>query len=244
MIHKHPPSGTGTPFTRYRRFWKTPHRPWPPLEQRGILRAIGRFLDRKLTISPPHKDNGLKNVIQLPPEEIATEQDKAYALAWREFADAPEGTVEAWLARKRLQTTWSDSDDYRKARRNSVLASFISILVTHTGLYPTKIAGLGVEFPPLSRPAFLAFLLAATWYLTASMNIYLRHYLIEDALLAIEHATQGKLQEFTNRWSRFIEAMYVEKALFDRRIPNTLCLYATLSLLYCVVKYFLTAHTS
>jgi hypothetical protein len=169
------------------------------------------------------------------------EQDKQYLAAEKEFASAEEATVEAWLERRKLASKWADTEEYRKARRNSVLASFVSILVTHTGLYPTKIPAIGVEFPQVSKPLFLVFLLLVTWYLTLGMNMLLRGFLIEKAFLEIEQAKRGVYREFVNRWSFFIDAMYAEKALFDRRIPNLLCIYASLSLIvslaYSLVQY-------
>jgi hypothetical protein len=224
-------------LNRYRRFFRTLRHPIPRIEDRGVLRTFRRWLDRHLTHSPPTLDGGIRNVKPQDPSEIAVEQDKAYLAAEREFADAPEGTVDAWIERERLAATWFDSQEYRKARRNSVLASFVSILVTHTGLYPTKIPAIGVEFPQASKPVFLGCLLLATWYLTLGMNILVRGFLIEKAFLEIQHAKSGIYRNFLNRYTRFIDVTSMERGFFDRRMPNLLCIYASISVLFSLILY-------
>ncbi|MDB6157770.1 MAG: hypothetical protein JWO04_1476 [Gammaproteobacteria bacterium] len=232
--------GYDVPYlNRYRRFFRVARYPLPSIEERGILRKYRRYLDRHLTVMPPNADAGIWNAKAQDPGEVAVEQDKAYLEAEKEFAEAPEGTVDAWIERKRLLATWPGNEEYGKARRNSVLASFISILITHTDLYPTKIPAIGVEFPSLSKPAFLVFLLGVTWYLTMGMNILVRGYLIERAFLEIAHASKGIYKGFVNRYSRFIDVTAMEKNFFDRRLPNLLCIYASISIIVALVRYFI-----
>jgi hypothetical protein len=206
-------------LNKYRRFFRAPRHPIPSVEDRGVLLTLRRWLDRHLTHSPPTLDRGIRNVMPQDPNEIAVEQDKAYLAAEQEFANAPEGTVDAWIEREQLATTWFDSEEYRKARRNSVLASFTSILVTHTGLYPTKIPAIGVDFPQASKPVFLGCLLLATWYLTLGMNIIVRGYLIDKAFLEIKHAKSGIYRNFENRYTRFIKVTSMERGFFALRFP-------------------------
>src|ERR1700756_4930916 len=59
----------------YKRFFRRPRYPLPPVEQRGMFRRIQRFLDRHLTHSPPTLDQGImsRNVVPQSPAEIRSE---------------------------------------------------------------------------------------------------------------------------------------------------------------------------
>jgi hypothetical protein len=146
------------------------------------------------TYSQPALNQGIRIVKPQDPNEIALEQDKAYLTAEQECANAHEGTVDAWIEREPLATTWFDSGKYCKARRNSVLASFIRIVVMHTGLYRTKIPAIGVESPQ-----------------TLGRNILVRGYLIEKAFLEIKHVKSGFYRNFMNRYTRFIDVTSMER---------------------------------
>jgi hypothetical protein len=90
----------------------------------------------------------------------------------------------------------------------------------------------------MSKPAFLGFMLLATWYLNLGMNMLLRSHLLDRAFLEIEHSTRGVYRNFVNRYSRHIDVTMMEKGLYERRMPNLLCIYASISIIVSVVRYF------
>jgi hypothetical protein len=212
-------------LTRFKRFWKAPKQALPGIETPNPLTSR---LNRYLTISPRSPD-APQNTQPEDAGELGRKQRDMYSQAEDEFTgDRPE-VVKAWIKRKRHETGFFDNEEYRKATRNAVLASFITVLVTHTGLYPTKIPALGVEFPEFEKSSFLLFLIMLCWYLTLSMNMMVRDYIIEDALLEIEDKIDNVYKQYENRWTRYVDAHYVEKGAFNRKLPNWLTIYATLS---------------
>jgi hypothetical protein len=75
------------------------------------------------------------------------------------------------------------SDLTRKERRNLLAASAIGIVVAKTGLVPTKIAALGIEFSPTDRTTFLKCLSGVVAYFLVAFIIY-----AADDYVAIQHA--------------------------------------------------------
>jgi len=64
------------------------------------------------------------------------------------------------------------SEETRKERRALLAASGISILIAKTGLVPTKIAALGIEFSQTERTTFLYCLLAMVIYFLVAFIAY------------------------------------------------------------------------
>jgi ABC-type multidrug transport system fused ATPase/permease subunit len=60
----------------------------------------------------------------------------------------------------------------RKERRNLLAISTVAIVVVHTGLVPTRFSGLGIDFGPLERVAFLKILTGAVAYFLVAFVVY------------------------------------------------------------------------
>jgi len=64
------------------------------------------------------------------------------------------------------------SDDTKNERRNLLVASAIGIIIVKTGLIPTKISALGIEFSQTDKTMLLKILAWIMIYLTISFSIY------------------------------------------------------------------------
>ena len=64
------------------------------------------------------------------------------------------------------------SDDTKNERRNLLVASAIGIIIVKTGLIPTKISALGIEFSETDKTMVLKILAWIMIYLTISFSIY------------------------------------------------------------------------
>lgn len=229
-------AGEAKKLLAYRRFWRRSRYALPGVEDSGVTTKFRNWMDRKLMVTPSNQDAGIRSVKVGSKATSDEVNGLSFDQAELEFQAASTDEVEAWVKRKRLEATWQESEEYRRSRKNSVLASFVGILVTHTGLYPTKIPAIGVDFPALSKPAFLFVMLLIIWYLNFGMNALVRSYILERAFLEIEHAQKGVYRNFINRYTFHIWAVAGEKQFFDRRLPNMLCLYASVSILYALAR--------
>jgi hypothetical protein len=214
----------------YRRFYRRSpiHLPGPELS--GPWLWLRKKLDGYLTVDPTGKR------LELTTEESIAEYrartDQSFAEAIEEFRqDGPE-YYEAWFERIQAYPDWLSSRDARKARNHSVLASFIGIFVSHTGFYPTKISGFGLEFPTNSKTGLCMVLIVCIAYLTGAYNSMLRDYTIAASCLEIKHSVENKNKCYTNRWAKYIMAQQSEKSFYERRLPNALAFYAAISLLF------------
>ena len=75
------------------------------------------------------------------------------------------------------------SDLTRKERRNLLAASAIGIVLAKTGLVPTRIAALGIEFSPTDRATLLKCVAGVVAYFLFAFLIY-----AGDDYVAIQHA--------------------------------------------------------
>ena len=87
----------------------------------------------------------------------------------------------------------------RTARRSLLVVSLIAITVAMTGLVPTKISALGIEFSPMNRPGFFAVIELVLLYYLITFLFYALHDLaaarvrFNAAFDDADKATDGRL---------------------------------------------------
>jgi hypothetical protein len=201
----------------------------------GMSRPLREFLNRRLVLDPT-------TAAPIPQHTVAERQElearhrREYALATREFMDDDPRVVAAWIERVKNKTAWLTSVEYQKAKRNSLIASFVGVFISSTGLYPTKISMMGVEFDAASRVGFCVALIMLVLYLWASANMLLRDTLVKDALLEIQHKRDSIFKIYDNRWSAYIFCQHAETAAFQRRLTTFIMFYACGSLFISAVR--------
>jgi hypothetical protein len=159
---------------KFRRFYRM--RP-APFSTSSLNRPLIGALDRKLTADP---ENGQQAPQHNMPErqELSARHKREYAIATREFSQDDPAIVAAWIARTKHRTLWLTSPEYQQAKRNCLLASFVGIFVSTTGLYPTKVSMIGVEFDNASRIGLCSTMIILILYLWASANTHESPHLI------------------------------------------------------------------
>src|SRR2546423_1716731 len=89
------------------------------------------------------------------------------------------------------------SDVARKERRNLLIASTVGILVATTGLVPTRLSTLGIEFSPPEQTYFVILMAGVIAYFVIAFVVYgvsdflISHNKRHDHLVAVAVEMQG-----------------------------------------------------
>jgi hypothetical protein len=140
----------------------------------------------------------------------------------------------------------------RKERRLLLGISAIGIVIVKTGLVPSKISALGIDFGETDQQALLTCLGAVVVYFFASFIIYAAsdlaawrmafHKSIYDVKLRSsaeseeeqqrrDHVLQGKIRKGYLRWLRVTGPMSFVRAVFEFGVPVIIGIYAIVLLL-------------
>ena len=195
---------------------------------------VKKLLNTYLTVDPI---TGKR--IELEKEEIFRQNNarhlREYAESTAELVADQNDVALAWLERLRATATWMDSTDFKKARGRSVFFSFAGIFVSTSGLYPSNVESLGIQFSRTSHIAFIFALLGVVWYQWASVRVLYRDYLINITLLELEHKVKGIYKNYDNRWQKYIYWQYSEKAFFYGRIVSWIAYISAICLVVSAV---------
>src|SRR5437016_2521891 len=102
-------------LTLFKRFWKAPPPPLHRAEVRRPLTKLGERINSYLTIAPTE-------IVLLSrpgpedPNELINKQRSLYTEARNEFQSDPPEVIAAWLQRKRHESDWIDTDEYRRTK--------------------------------------------------------------------------------------------------------------------------------
>lgn len=145
----------------------------------------------------------------------------------------------------------------RMERRNLLAASFIGVIIAKTGLVPSKVSALGIDFDHADQSALLKmfaivvvyFLLAFLIYAASDMIAWRSAILAATVSLALQRAEQeeerarregrpvdpysyvdGRVLRRRNLWSALGRPMSVARALFEFLLPVVIGLYAVRAL--------------
>ena len=220
--------------SKYRRFYRPSSMELPRPETIGPWLWLRRKLDKRLTVGPDGKHVPLNSANEFASYAALTEQ--AYDEAIHEFNRDGQEYFQAWLDRIQSYTEWMSSGDARRARSQSVIASFIGFFVSLTGLYPTRISSLGLDFNGTSKTGFCIFLIFIIAYLAGAYNSMLRDHLILRAALEIRHRIENRYKLYQNRWAKYITLQQVEKSFYERRLPNVLAFFSCVFLLISMIR--------
>ena len=152
--------------------------------------------------------------------------------------------------------------DVTRAERRILLGvSMLSVAVAHTGLIPSKISALGIEFERADQRALLVILVIIVVYFTLTFVIYaaadflawrsahdealLRHLQHEHAFVRIPDDPQDKPAERTQKkirrqlwwWGTLARKTSYLRAVWEFVLPIVVGLYAIGALLW--VRYYL-----
>lgn len=217
---------------KFRRFYGI-----SPNSDRDIIytHSLRKLLNKYLT-----KDPVSGKRIELEQQEIARENHartlREYAKATAELLSDPPEIALAWLERVKAETSWMDTEEYRKIRGRSILTSFAGIFISVTGLYPTKIEALGIQFSTSTHVGFILAVMGIIWYNWASTRILVRDYLIEITILELHHRITRKYKNYSNRWGSYIYWQYAEKSFFYSRLPAWIASTAFVCLLISLLR--------
>jgi hypothetical protein len=218
--------------SRFRRFYSFP----PTLKRpEGIPGRIRLFFDRHLTVDPLNGEPIPLDRTELAKNNHARHR-REYAESTQQLLDDSPEVALAWLERLRLETSWMDTAEHRKARGRSVLISFTGIFVSATGLYPNKIEALGLSFSTNSHIGFLLALIGLVWYQWASAVMLVRDFLIAMTCKELEHKVQRIYRDYENRWANYIRWQLAEKRFFYKRLPSLLAAISMLCLLTSLMR--------
>lgn len=157
---------------------------------------------------------------------------------------------------QRLNVTEVLSSVTRAERRMLLIVAMIGIVVAHTGLIPSKISALGIEFGQTDQRGFLIILIVIIGYLVGAFTLYagadfiawrfaydtaLLHHLKHEPAVIPEpdsptdkpwQKAQKEVQRRRGRWSRLARTISKLRGLWEFVLPVLVGVYAIAALLW------------
>jgi hypothetical protein len=132
----------------------------------------------------------------------------------------------------------------RRARRNTLVASVVGIVVVEASLIPTKIVAFGITFNQSNQESFLTLILLLVWYFAITFMVYLYSEMfawkfalridefkeLKEERDAGVYENQSQVVEFYNKSiksiSGFAKLVFIARVLFEAVVPILIFMYS------------------